>query len=151
MKDYISREDAVMVAGDMLSDLTGMTCKAGEDKAREYFKSIPSTDIRENVHGKWVEYTDHEIPILCKCTNCGWVTAFYESFDFCPNCGAEMKNTLAMNKTIKAEWICLGHRMGFCKHPDSVDYKCSNCGHEEYTLYFPPPDKCPNCGAQMEK
>lgn len=63
--------------------------------------------------------------------------------------GGQKNDTNAMNKKTKAEWICLGHRMGFCKHPYSVDYKCSNCGYEEYTLFFPPPDKCPNCGAEM--
>lgn len=45
MTDYIIREDAIMIAGDMLSDLTGMTCKEGEEKAREYFRSIPATDV----------------------------------------------------------------------------------------------------------
>lgn len=47
MRDYISREDAIMVAGDMLNSLTGISCKDGENTAREYFKCIPSTDIVE--------------------------------------------------------------------------------------------------------
>lgn len=50
----------------------------------------------------------------------------------------------------RGEWIPLGHRMGLMKHPYSLDYKCSLCGYEEYTLLMPPPDTCPNCGARME-
>ena len=50
-----------------------------------------------------------------------------------------------------AEWISLGHRMGFCKHPYSEDFKCSQCGYEAYTIppLVGPPDVCPGCGARM--
>jgi len=48
-------------------------------------------------------------------------------------------------------WEPLGHRMGFLKHPDSEDYKCSICGYESYTLYSFPPKTCPECGADMRK
>ena len=54
------------------------------------------------------------------------------------------------DESVIAEWICLGHRSGYLKHPYSVDYKCSNCGHEEYTLLSPPPERCPNCRANMK-
>ena len=47
-----------------------------------------------------------------------------------------------------AEWICLGHRIGFLKHPDSVDWKCSNCGYESY---WTAPPVCPKCHAKMDK
>ena len=50
-----------------------------------------------------------------------------------------------------AVWQPIGHRIGFCKHPDSVDYKCSLCGHEIYTLYdLGFLEICPNCGARMD-
>ena len=51
----------------------------------------------------------------------------------------------------RGEWIPLGHRMGVCKHPYSEDFKCSLCGYEAYTLFFDPPETCPNCGARMEQ
>lgn len=49
----------------------------------------------------------------------------------------------------EAEWISLGHRMGLLKHPCSIDYKCSRCGHEQYTIGIIP-DICPNCHAKMK-
>ena len=49
---------------------------------------------------------------------------------------------------LSAEWICLGHRIGFLKHPDSVDWKCSNCGYESYWVA---PPVCPKCHAKMDK
>ena len=45
----------------------------------------------ERKKGKWIEITDHETPIVCKCTECGWLTTHYDSFSFCPNCGADMR------------------------------------------------------------
>ena len=51
----------------------------------------------------------------------------------------------------EAKWISLGHRIGFCKHPYSEDFKCSQCGYEAYTIppLIGPPDICPECGARM--
>ena len=86
MRDYISREDAIMVAGDMLNSLTGISCKDGENTAREYFKCIPSTDIRENVRGEWISTGFMEV----KCSNCKETFHELESANFCPNCGAQM-------------------------------------------------------------
>lgn len=56
-----------------------------------------------------------------------------------------------INKGKTGEWICLGHRIGFLKHPWSVDYKCPFCDHEEYTLLMGPPSECPHCGATLEQ
>lgn len=47
-------------------------------------------------------------------------------------------------------WIPLGYRSGFLKNPDSEDFRCSICGYEAYTLFFPPPERCPSCGAKMD-
>ena len=46
-------------------------------------------------------------------------------------------------------WIPLGHRPGFCKHPYSEDYKCPVCGYEQYTIYMMPPKRCPRCNSEM--
>ena len=118
-----------------------------EELDKEPYNNYPTADVRKNVRGHWIKKKG-SLWTLATCSVCGELSVEGDK-PFCPNCGAEMENSLAMNKKTKAEWICLGHRMGFCKHPDSVDYKCSNCGYEEYTLFFPPPDKCPNCGADM--
>lgn len=56
----------------------------------------------------------------------------------------------AINKDdTEAHWICLGHRMGILKHPYSVDYKCSCCGYEVYTLFCDPPEVCPKCKKRL--
>ena len=47
--------------------------------------------IEERKKGKWIEVTDHEIPIVCKCSVCEWRTKDYDWFDYCPNCGADMR------------------------------------------------------------
>lgn len=52
---------------------------------------IAAADVRENVKGKWTEVTDHEIPIVCKCSVCEWRTKDYDWFNYCPNCGADMR------------------------------------------------------------
>ena len=46
-------------------------------------------------------------------------------------------------------WIPLGHRPGYLKHPDSEDYKCPVCGYEQYTIYMMPPKRCPRCNSEM--
>ena len=53
--------------------------------------AIDALKQAEHKTGKWIEITDHEIPIVCKCTECGWLTTHYDSFVFCPNCGADMR------------------------------------------------------------
>lgn len=102
MRDYISREDAIMVAGDMLNSLTGISCKDGENTAREYFKCIPSTDIRENVSGEWIPHRlksrEYIGTVLVSvdydywfCDTCGYrVENGQPMYNYCPNCGAEM-------------------------------------------------------------
>ena len=116
---------------------------------------FPAADVRENVKAHWIDMKPTgDSRFMCSRCRCKekvpTIMGVPIVWGYCPNCGAEMEKSLAMNKKTNAEWICLGHRMGFCKHPDSVDYKCSNCGYEEYTLFFPPSDKCPNCGARMK-
>ena len=54
-------------------------------RMRQWFQHQP-----ERKKGKWIPITDHEIPIVFKCTMCGWLTTNNNSFAFCPNCGAAM-------------------------------------------------------------
>lgn len=69
--------------------------------------------------------------------------------NFCPNCGADMRNIRA-NRGLHGKWEPLGHRIGIGKHPHSEEYRCSLCGYEAYTVYSEPPDQCPNCMADMD-
>ena len=68
----------------------------------------------------------------------------------CPNCDCEIH--IDGEKVIDGEWECMGHRIGFLKHPYSIDYECSNCRYEVYTLGGLPrlTKYCPQCGARMK-
>lgn len=98
MADYIERQAVI----DMLEDAS-LIC----DEAGEYvgyctddidIESIPTANVREDVHGKWV-VVEHE---YLNCSVCG--EAMYTGCssskeamilkdhwkNFCPNCGARM-------------------------------------------------------------
>lgn len=50
----------------------------------------PTADVRENVRGEWIYSTNNES--VCEewtCSLCG--TFSLENTNFCPNCGAQMK------------------------------------------------------------
>lgn len=54
---------------------------------------VPSADVVEVRHGKWVEIKGvlHPLETDGICTECGYETGFYNFFNFCPNCGADMR------------------------------------------------------------
>ena len=61
---------------------------------------IPTADVRENVHGKWLYGESEEGNDGYFCNMCGnfvpWIYAdfdisFIKEFNFCPKCGAEMR------------------------------------------------------------
>lgn len=63
-------------------------------KFNEWLSTIPSADVRENVHGQWILIADenHE---YCICSNCGydngenWMIG--SEIPYCAQCGADMK------------------------------------------------------------
>ena len=99
-----------LIDADALMEECQLAQKQADRHGREYANAFYSgsmdistewwcvEDMIENAHtvderkkGKWIEITDHETPIVCKCTECGWLTTHYDSFSFCPNCGADMR------------------------------------------------------------
>ena len=58
-----------------------------KEKAKADFVSLcrDSVEVRENVHGEWVETES----VYYICSLCG-DDSYYES-NFCPNCGADMR------------------------------------------------------------
>ena len=59
----------------------------------EAIRRTPTADVRENVHGEWIEL---ELQGLMgrrhteiRCGNCGFEV--YRMTPFCPNCGADMR------------------------------------------------------------
>lgn len=54
----------------------------------------PTADVRENVRGEWkIEYTGDGWSdyIDVTCTNCGKTIKRGEPYNYCPNCGADMR------------------------------------------------------------
>lgn len=56
------------------------------------FAQIPAADVRPVVRGKW-EQTKDEFGIYNKCSACGkeYYCGPIAPFNFCPNCGADMR------------------------------------------------------------
>ena len=56
-----------------------------------YIEAMPSADVREVRHGKWVTTeTSHEW-IDDVCSECGYVKSLTMRHKYCPNCGAQME------------------------------------------------------------
>lgn len=54
----------------------------------------PTADVRENVHGFWLNEEQKDGYIAKRCSNCFEVSGLCLSdkwFDFCPHCGADMR------------------------------------------------------------
>lgn len=55
------------------------------------FESIPVADVRENVHGEWIE---SEYGMYLLCSKCWEESESLKQTNFCPNCGADMKTEM---------------------------------------------------------
>lgn len=92
MSDYISRQAAFEALEKRGVSTTNIS-------------RVPIADVRENVRGEWVivvdktEMCDKEgvktWGSLCQCNKCGFVLNAVEGhigqYNFCPNCGADMR------------------------------------------------------------
>ena len=93
MSEYIDREAAIQALCKLClaNGNCGHTCR--KILALE---AIPAADVRPVVKGKWVNMGD-----FCSCSACSgtrlkeintvYGKAIWIKYDFCPNCGAEMK------------------------------------------------------------
>ena len=85
-------------------DRPDKTYADGIQRVMAFVDSLPSADVRENVRGNWIEKEviddrkDAKIPQWqqAQCSICGkWNTTpymyYFDEFDFCPNCGADMR------------------------------------------------------------
>lgn len=88
MAEYIKREDAI----DKIIECVG------EDEAdflEGVLHLVPTADVVERKHGKWVlktfddGYGEYQ---LYECNLCGAVTAQRKSKNYCHNCGAKMES-----------------------------------------------------------
>ena len=50
--------------------------------------SVPAVDAKKVAHGRWEEY---QVPHIMCCSECDWATGVQNDFNYCPNCGADMR------------------------------------------------------------
>lgn len=89
MNEIIYRQDAIDSLANMYckSDSEGYVWIIRSDAWAE-IDALPSVQLEEYKKGKWIEikYTFHH-----KCSNCGWINNADSGYNFCPNCGADMR------------------------------------------------------------
>ena len=87
-KEYIEREKIG------LTDFEIAMCNGDYKEAfkmlLEKIETIPAADVRPAVRGKWIKPTRVPDSMLDECSVCGFDTGAY-TFNFCPNCGADMR------------------------------------------------------------
>ena len=114
MPRYIDAEKAketlkhfcLETANNSVGTVIGYPCDIYEDVAENridiWVDLIPTEDVRENVHGKWIERKVIEDGKTieewqsAKCSVCGkyHTTPYlynFDDFNYCPNCGARME------------------------------------------------------------
>ena len=90
MVEYIERDAAIMTAMNYTGD--GNAQDASQDIAGA-LSCIPVADVKPIVRGKWKDAVQgaYDSPHVL-CSICGeYFWRYFKNFDFCPNCGANMK------------------------------------------------------------
>jgi len=55
---------------------------------------IPAADVRPVRRGKWGKYVgENGVTSACRCSLCGFEDNRFSVFNYCPNCGADMRPT----------------------------------------------------------
>lgn len=80
MEEYISKEK---VKGFVRSGISTDT-EADKEYVCSFIDSIPSADVRENIHGHWIATSECDT-----CSECHFKVV--AGFNFCPHCGADMR------------------------------------------------------------
>lgn len=87
MSDYISKQEAISAITQMIGEHYPYKTIF---RAVRILHHVPTADVRENVKGKWLQDKHDEAGYgYFDCSVCG--ADFYDVYDFCPNCGADMR------------------------------------------------------------
>lgn len=90
MSKYIEQEAVMRTARDgyhsdfgrSMADLTSLS---------EVLEDTPTADVVESKRGEWIKLPSNGIGNTAECSVCHDSVYGYESCDFCPNCGADMR------------------------------------------------------------
>jgi hypothetical protein len=87
MADYIRREDALFALrkaerGGSMTALTRL------ERAYAEIREMPSADVAEVVHAKWIPFHSEAAGDIQYCSACD--IGFDARMDYCPHCGARM-------------------------------------------------------------
>ena len=94
MAEYIDREVALM---KLMQD----GCSA---KNLQSISDMPGADVAPVVHGHWIEQEDGNLDTYYTCSSCKEDfdliagTPCENLYNYCPNCGAKMDETVEENK-----------------------------------------------------
>lgn len=92
MADYINRDSVIELSREYYSQ--GLKEEAVPVKA---IRNIPSADVQPVVHGEWVDGGVDGVGACGieyrynKCSVCGYEYSFPMKYNFCPNCGSDMR------------------------------------------------------------
>ena len=93
--DYISREAAIMFAKLLVHTAYEREAKIKDCEIEKAFNDIPAADVAPVRRGRWIRKIRH-IPeddykqVFFVCSECGQ-TRMLSFHNFCPNCGADMR------------------------------------------------------------
>lgn len=91
MVEYIERNSAIQAASIWNGD------EGTEAWIQTALKKLPAADVRPVVRGRWTDHRTIEHDGEWYCTACGKEITIYmgadreDRYNFCPNCGADMK------------------------------------------------------------
>ena len=83
--EYIKRDTAY----NYLTEYYNHRTDNQHQNLRKALNAIPSADVAEVRHGKWIRPTRVPDSMLDECSICGFDTGAF-TFNYCPNCGARM-------------------------------------------------------------
>lgn len=91
--DCIYRDDAVSRISELLvSELHMKRCPTWNE-VYNAIGELPSADVVQVVHGKWIDEDPAFAEYFANCSVCGYEIDVHNErgyFNFCPNCGAKM-------------------------------------------------------------
>ena len=75
------------------------TCTSDNEYLSDRLKKAPTIEAKPVVHGRWEEASDGD-GIVCPFCRTDFCTIIYdtEHFNYCPNCGAKMDETVEDDK-----------------------------------------------------